>query len=154
MGFAVDRQHATAGVPLVAETYALRLVLPRGQYGVTVQAASDDMRARFPGLTKALTVVEISLRDGATLSVHGFGMPFRNDGHPAQGMLLEGAPIVPGVTLRDVLEQRRFVTVHATPLPPIQRIMDEALLPPPLRVPIRRGPLVGARPVPRGRARE
>ncbi|EQK97984.1 hypothetical protein OCS_06302 [Ophiocordyceps sinensis CO18] len=57
-------------------------------------------------------------------------MPFRNPGHPAHGILIEGAPIVPGVTLRDVLEQRRFVLFVPSAAKSIMPLMDEKLLAP------------------------
>lgn len=82
-----------------------------------VEEASPDVVSRFPSAAgRRLSVLKVHLKDGANVTVGGFGTPFANHGDDSaevDGWVNENQAIVDGLTLLDVLRQRAFTFVVA-----------------------------------------
>ncbi|KAH7205902.1 hypothetical protein DER44DRAFT_884002 [Fusarium oxysporum] len=99
-----------------SNTRKLTVKFPRGEIDITYRAASEQDTARYPDAKKHMTWVDVFLGKNAEVSVKGFGMPYSNPGHPAEGWLRspDSTTVLDGMCLLDIIRQRHFsfLVVH------------------------------------------
>ncbi|KAM0436629.1 hypothetical protein ACHAPT_002337 [Fusarium lateritium] len=94
-------------LPVPADMLKIEVKFPREGFFRSVEPVSDTLRGRFT-TARELSLVKVSLRDATLTKVHGFGMPFKNRGHPFEGLLNEGGVIAGKYTLLDIPRQEKF----------------------------------------------
>lgn len=82
-----------------------------------------------------LSRVQIDLQTGAKVKVEGFGMPFANRSHASEAWINEQTPIVGGVTLIGLLQQRNFVLLVNGYENILTPRLDDSFLPSPFSYP-------------------
>jgi hypothetical protein len=118
-----------------SERHTIDLRFPRGQMAVTAEECTPAVAQRFPGF-KHLTMVSVRLIKGATVSVVGFGMPFRNPEAPeVEAWVNQNAPIEGGIALLDFLRQRTFHFILPAALISVEKEWNDQRLPPPFSYP-------------------
>ncbi|KAJ0149822.1 Uncharacterized protein HZ326_7606 [Fusarium oxysporum f. sp. albedinis] len=99
-----------------SNTRKLTVKFPRGEIDITYRAASEQDTAKYPDAKKHMTWVDVFLGKNAQVSVKGFGMPYSNPGHPAEGWLRspDSTTVLDGMCLLDIIRQRHFsfLVVH------------------------------------------
>ncbi|KAF5625043.1 DNA helicase [Fusarium sp. NRRL 52700] len=104
--------HIDLGTRKVIPSIARKLTIkfPREDIEITYRAASEEEKARYPAAKKHMTWVDVTLGKNASVSVEGFGLPYSNPGHPAEGWLQypASATVVGGLCLLDIFQQRHF----------------------------------------------
>lgn len=103
---------------------------PREGFSRFVEPVTDALRSRFPGTKKHLSLVEVRLRDPTLTKVHGFGMPFKNRGHPFDELLNQGGVIAGKYTLLEFLRQDRLQIVVAAASSAVETSWHVNRLPP------------------------
>lgn len=112
-----------------ATTHRIRVKLPRDKFDCVATSASADLVSRMPTTFKDLTILELRLHSDAKVTVEGYGVPFANQYHPCGKWLNENTPMVEGLSLLDVLEQRTFRILVALSVDVAKRHVDYTRLP-------------------------
>lgn len=99
---------------LPTQTYTLHVRFSRFGLTSSVKPVHAALLGRLPETDNARCLLEVDLSDDSEVHVTGFGMPFANPGHPSDGWINRGQPIVGKHTLIDILEQRSFHFVVAS----------------------------------------
>lgn len=100
---------------------------------MTIQSIPEAQLPRFSekvlGRQGLLTV---KYKPGTRATIYGFGLPFSNPGHPADGWFNRDEPMVASLTLREFLEQSVFtMVVGRVPGPAhLEKVIKEATLSP------------------------
>jgi hypothetical protein len=92
-----------------------------------------QIRIRFPEVSdwSRITYLSVMLDSGAHPTICGFGKPFINPVDPeVEGWINANKPIIEGVTMMDVLQQRVFRFVVNVPCEKAARTFSDQLLPP------------------------
>ncbi|KAH7316633.1 P-loop containing nucleoside triphosphate hydrolase protein [Stachybotrys elegans] len=117
-----NREHSGAVMP--DDLHRITIKFPHGAYDLDIEGAPQAVFDLFPNLgkkdsgeTKPLSLVRITLREGAQPTITGFGLPFANATDPeVEGWVNGNKPVVQSTTLTDMLRQRVFLlVVPATP---------------------------------------
>ncbi|KAK3327407.1 putative DNA helicase [Cercophora scortea] len=124
------------GISMPSRQHRINIKFPRDGFMRVIRPIDDDAtKARFPAFKKNLSLLKIILEDGAQVKVDGFGMPFANPGHPREGWLIRGDPVVDNFTLLDILQQRTFFVVAEGKSDYLNAAWSEDALPPPFSYP-------------------
>lgn len=78
------------------------------QYAIDPDSVLPGDKQQFMEQRNPCLALRVILGQGRQVTVDGFGMPFSHPGHPADGILNQGAPIAGDITLHKFLEQREF----------------------------------------------
>lgn len=108
---------------------------PRGQATRRFDTLVGEKRALFPTVETEMSVLEVSLVDGARVSVEGYGFQFANPSHPAEDWIVRQGPVGAGKTLLDILEQRTFIFAVKSPAKTVGLGWNEANMPPAFNLP-------------------
>lgn len=119
----------------LSEMRKIEIKFPREGFSRSVEVGSDELRSRLTTTRKHLTVVEVRLRDPTLTKVHGFGMPFKNRGHPFDDLFNRGGVIAGKYTLLEFLRQDRFQIVVAAASSAVETSWHVNRLPPPYAYP-------------------
>jgi len=129
----VDAKQAAGAGIVQQDSHRLVVCFPLGQLTYTVADPTPAIAARFE-CGKSLCTVAVRLTARAT--VHGFGLPFANpEDSEVDGWVNKNAPIVPGLTLLDLLRQTEFHFVVFGPTAAVKRRWNEQVLYPPFSYP-------------------
>ncbi|KAM6540132.1 hypothetical protein FALCPG4_001870 [Fusarium falciforme] len=118
-----------------SDMYKLHVKFSREGFSRSVQAGDNDLQARLTTPQKHLSVVEVRLSDPALTKVHGFGMPFKNRGHPFDELLNQGGVMAGKYTLLDFLRQDKFQIVVGATSSALETTWHVDELPPPFAYP-------------------
>lgn len=66
-------------------TRKLTVKFPREGIDITYRGTSEEEKARYPADKKHMTWFDVILGKDASVSVEGFGIPYSNPDHPAEG---------------------------------------------------------------------
>ncbi|KAL7931497.1 P-loop containing nucleoside triphosphate hydrolase protein [Trichoderma chlorosporum] len=99
-----------------------------------IRDVEPSLLAALPESTKTLSRLDVYLKDGARVTVKGYGKPFANSHHPSHGWINHNEPIEGNQTLLDIIEQRNFSFVVAAPTNPLENQWSQEL-PGPFRYP-------------------
>ncbi|KAJ4198300.1 hypothetical protein NW755_000987 [Fusarium falciforme] len=113
-----------------SEMLKIEIKFPREGFSRSVEAGSDELRSRLTTTQKHLSVVEVRLRDPTLTKIHGFGMPFKNFGHPFDELLNQRGVIASEYTLLDFLRQDKFQIVVAATSSAVETTWHVNKLPP------------------------
>lgn len=131
--------YSSAGEVMVDEWHTITVKFPRGGYLCSFEEAPTSVIERFissPKVQRGLTIMRVRLRDGAQVTIVGFGMPFANaDDTEVEGWVNESRPIVENYTLMDILSQRNFTIILTGRPEEATRDFAEESLPPPFVFP-------------------
>lgn len=102
---------------------------------MSVVAADDIIRGYFPTYSKTnMAVATVRIEDGATATIAGYGIPYLNaEDAELDGIVNDNKPIVDGITLLDLLDQKEFTIAVAADVGGVSRL--KSALPPPLSSP-------------------
>lgn len=114
-----------------ATTHRVRVKFPRDKFDCVATSASADLVSRMSTAFKDLTILELRLHSDAKITIEGYGVPFANQYHPCGEWLNENIPMVEGLSLLDVLEQRTFRIAVALSVDVAKRHVDYTRLPSP-----------------------
>ncbi|KAJ3538736.1 hypothetical protein NM208_g5772 [Fusarium decemcellulare] len=117
-----------------ADTRRITIKFPRDGFQRFVEPVSDALRARFPSVKKEMTLVHVSLKDASLTKVHGFGVPFKNNGHPSEDWF-RGQIVAGDRTLFDVLQSDSFKFVVRESIISVEKCWNTNRLPPPFAFP-------------------
>ena len=135
IAFVADRN----GIPAQEDFHRLTVKFPRCGLQTFVEPVEGELRDRFPNAKKGLSLVQVFLRDDAQVTVEGFGIPFANPSHTAEGWINKNEPLGNVAdrpfTLLDVLKQRSFFFVVSSPSAIIEKFWAHAELPSPFSYP-------------------
>ncbi|CAH0015243.1 unnamed protein product [Clonostachys rhizophaga] len=102
---------SSTGRSVPATSLKLKVKMPRGHYRISFK----DMNS-IPGLRNRfrqqnMTAAQITLHEGHSVTVDGYGNPFSNPGHPCDGWLNRDLPIEQGISLSELFKLRQFHVV-------------------------------------------
>ncbi|CAG9982749.1 unnamed protein product [Clonostachys byssicola] len=134
----LDRNKMTIEQPaqaLLADEFEIKIKLPRGHFKFTVQDvdAVPGLRQRVPDAKPKSSAIHVTLEAGHNVLVEGFGKEFSHPGHPCDGWLNHGQPMIDGKTLLEVLDEREFFIVASFPHKEVMKYWGDAPLPPSFR---------------------
>ncbi|KAF4976629.1 hypothetical protein FDECE_18452, partial [Fusarium decemcellulare] len=115
--------------------WGLDIRFPREGFFRFVEPASDALKARFPSVTKEMSLVHVSVKDASLVKIRGFGMPFKNNSHPCEDWLLGGRAITRNHTLLDILQADSLKFVVPTPSSVLEKRWNVSELQPPFSYP-------------------
>lgn len=121
----------------------MRIVLPPGGYDwrATAIPVSDLIPGRQQALSPAfrsiqvhtqnpgLTFFEIHLKEGQSVRVENFGIPFCNPGHAAEQWLRYNKPFFGKVTLQHIMNQRSFYLVLVKSVAEVEQMASTPVRP-------------------------
>jgi hypothetical protein len=119
----------------LADDFELKIKLPRGHFKFTVQDvdAVPGLRQRVPDAKSKSSAIHITFEAGHNVIVEGFGKEFSHPGHPCDGWLNHGQPMIDGKTLLQVLDEREFFIVVSFPDKEVIKYWGDGPLPPSFR---------------------
>ncbi|CAG9982658.1 unnamed protein product [Clonostachys byssicola] len=112
-GFGVCHELDTStGRSAPATSLKLKVKMPRGHYRITFKDINSmpSLKNRFPQ-QKPITAVVITLHEGHSVTVDGYGNPFSNPEHPCDGWLNQDLPIEQGIVLAEIFKLHQFHVV-------------------------------------------
>ncbi|KAL6407186.1 DNA helicase [Ilyonectria robusta] len=133
MRYNVDRSAQNQAKPATHANIVVKF--PRGQATRRFDTLVGETRALFPAIKIEMSVLEVSLVDGARVGVEGYGFQFANPGHPAEDWIVRQGPVGAGKTLLDIFEQRTFKFVVKSPAKQVGLGWNETNMPPAFNLP-------------------